>query len=57
MNHSILFHRRQRGIAVITAILIAALVASLAFALSTRERLWLRQVENRNDFSAAQAMA
>ncbi len=49
--------RRERGIAVITAILIAALVASLAFALSTRERLWLRQVENRHDFSSAQAMA
>lgn len=49
--------RREDGIAVITAILIAALVASLAFALSTRERLWLRQVENRDDYNAAQVMA
>ena len=48
---------RQRGIAVVSAILIAALVASLAFALSSRERLWLNQIENRRDLSAAQAVA
>jgi general secretion pathway protein K len=49
--------QRQRGIAVVTAILIAALVASLAFALTARERQWLNQVENRNDLAAAQAAA
>ena len=49
--------QRQRGIAVVTAILIAALVASLAFALTARERQWLNQMENRNDLSAAQATA
>jgi len=49
--------RKERGIAVISAILIAALVASLAFALSARERLWLNQIENRNDLSAAQSAA
>ena len=48
---------KQRGIAVITAILIAALVASLAFALSGRQRQWLNLVDNRNDLLAAQAMA
>ena len=47
----------QRGIAVITAILIAALVASLAFALSGRQRQWLNLVDHRNDLLAAQAMA
>jgi general secretion pathway protein K len=41
--------------ALITAILIAALVASLAFALSARERLWLTQLGNRDDFAAAQS--
>ncbi|MFZ4538643.1 type II secretion system minor pseudopilin GspK [Propionivibrio sp.] len=49
--------RKERGIAVITAILIAAMVASLAFALSARERLWLNQMENRKELSAAQAVA
>jgi general secretion pathway protein K len=43
--------------ALITAILIAALVASLAFALSARERLWLTQVGNRGDFVAARSAA
>ena len=49
--------QRQRGIAVVTAILVAALVASLAFALTARERQWLNQMGNRNDLSAAQANA
>ncbi|MFT3960295.1 MAG: type II secretion system protein GspK [Propionivibrio sp.] len=49
--------RRQRGMALITAILIAALVASLAFALSARERLWLTQLGNRDDLAAAQSTA
>ena len=48
---------KERGIALVSAILIAALVASLAFALSARERLWLHQVENRRDLFAAQAVA
>ncbi len=48
---------KERGIAVISAILIVALVASLAFSLSARERLWLNQMENRKDLSAAQAVA
>jgi general secretion pathway protein K len=47
--------RRQGGMALITAILVAALVASLAFALSARERLWLTQIGNRGDFSEAQS--
>lgn len=48
---------RERGIAVVTAIMIATFVAALAFALTTRERLWLNQMQNRNDLAAAQAVA
>ncbi|WP_153111866.1 type II secretion system minor pseudopilin GspK [Propionivibrio limicola] len=51
------FPQRQKGIAVITAILVAALVASLAFALSARERQWLNLVSNRNDLAAAGSSA
>lgn len=57
MKSASAFPRRQRGIAVITAILIAAIVASLAFALSARQRQWLNLVENRNDLAAAQTIA
>ncbi|MDR3298726.1 MAG: type II secretion system minor pseudopilin GspK [Candidatus Accumulibacter sp.] len=57
MNNIRNFRRRQSGMALITAIFIAALVASLAFALSARERLWLTQLGNRNDFAAAQSTA
>jgi len=57
MNSPTSLSGKQKGIAVVTAILIAALVASLAFALTARERQWLNQMENRNDLSAAQAVA
>ena len=46
MRRQRIIPKKERGIALISAILIAALVASLAFALSARERLWLNQVEN-----------
>lgn len=57
MRHDRISVAGQRGVAVISAILIASLVASLAFALSSRERLWLNQIENRRDLSAAQTVA
>ncbi|MBS1229314.1 MAG: ral secretion pathway protein GspK [Proteobacteria bacterium] len=57
MNSPTSLPGKQQGIAVVTAILIAAMVASLAFALTARERQWLNQMENRNDLSAAQAVA
>jgi len=41
----------------ITAILIAALTASLAFALGARERQWLNLLSNRNDLAAAESIA
>lgn len=46
--------RRQRGIAIIVAVLMAALVSGLAFILAGRERLWLFQLENRQDYASAQ---
>ena len=40
--------RRQRGVAVITAILVVALVASAASFMAWQQQLWVRQVENLN---------
>lgn len=40
--------RRQRGMAVITAILVVALVASAASFMAWQQQLWVRQVENLN---------
>ena len=57
MRQQRIIPKKECGIALVSAILIAALVASLAFALSARERLWLNQEENRRDLSAAQAVA
>lgn len=37
---------RQRGVALITAVLIVAIVASVAAALSLGQQVWLRQMEN-----------
>lgn len=48
---------RQRGIALITAVLVAALVAALSMTLASRTRLWLNQVQNRQDSASAQSMA
>ncbi|AMC33958.1 hypothetical protein [Janthinobacterium sp. B9-8] len=39
--------RKQRGVAIITAVLTAALVTTLAVAINwLRQSLWLRQLEN-----------
>lgn len=52
------FSRRgQRGIALIVSLLIVAIVASLALLFTARQQLWLRQIENRNNFSMAQGVA
>jgi len=40
--------RRQRGMAIITAILVVALVASAASFMAWQQQLWVRQVENLN---------
>jgi general secretion pathway protein K len=41
--------RRQRGMAVITAVLVVALVASAASFMAWQQQLWVRQVENLNE--------
>lgn len=41
--------RTQRGMAVITAILVVALVASAASFMAWQQQLWVRQVENLNE--------
>jgi general secretion pathway protein K len=45
--------RRQRGMAVITAILVVALVASTASFMAWQQQLWMRQVENLNEQAQA----
>lgn len=49
--------RRQSGIAIITAVAVAALVAALAGAMAFRHSLWLRQVENQQDLTQARGVA
>ncbi len=48
---------RQKGVAIVTAVTVAALVAALAFALANRTRLWINQVQNRQDAMHAQSIA
>jgi general secretion pathway protein K len=45
--------RRQRGLALVTAMLIVAIVASLAASLSLGQQVWLRQAQNINDRAQA----
>ncbi len=48
---------RQKGVAVVMAILIVALAAMVASALMWQQNLWLRQVENDNDRSEGKIVA
>jgi general secretion pathway protein K len=48
---------RQRGIALIVSLLVVAIVAGLALMFTARQQLWMRQIENRNNFSMAQGVA
>ena len=47
---------RQQGVALITAVLIVAIVASVAAALSLGQQVWLRQMENINERAQANAL-
>lgn len=49
--------RRQRGVAIITAVVIAAMVAAIAGFMAFRQGLWLRQVENQHDIAQARSVA
>ncbi len=44
---------RQRGLALVTAMLVVAIVASLAASLSLGQQVWLRQAQNINDRAQA----
>lgn len=44
---------RQRGLALVTAMLIVAIVASLAASLSLGQQVWMRQAQNINDRAQA----
>ena len=48
---------RQRGMAVITAILVVALAASAAAFMAWQQQLWVRQVQNLNESAQARAVA
>ncbi|QDQ27975.1 general secretion pathway protein GspK [Chitinimonas arctica] len=48
---------KQAGIAIITAVAIAALVAAIAGAMAFRHSLWLRQVANQLDMTQARVVA
>lgn len=49
--------KRQRGMALITAILIVALAASAAAFMAWQQQLWVRQVQNLNESAQARAVA
>ena len=49
--------RRQHGMAVITAILVVALVASAASFMAWQQQLWVRQVENLNEQAQSRVVA
>lgn len=49
--------KRERGVAVITAILVVALVAAAASFMAWQQQLWLRQVENLSERAQARAVA
>lgn len=48
---------RQRGMALVTAVAVAALVAALASFMAWRFGLWLRQVDNQHDMAQARIVA
>ncbi|PLK50008.1 type II secretion system minor pseudopilin GspK [Uliginosibacterium sp. TH139] len=47
----------QRGVALIVSLLVVAIVAAMALLFTARQQLWMRQIENRNNFSMAQGVA
>ncbi len=50
-------HSTQSGMALISAVLVAALVASVAIVLVARAHQWLNQLENRQNYVVAQTIA
>ncbi|MDQ7988212.1 MAG: type II secretion system minor pseudopilin GspK [Candidatus Dactylopiibacterium sp.] len=48
---------RQRGVALIVSLLVVAIVTALALLFTARQQLWMRQIENRNNFTMAIGVA
>lgn len=48
---------RQRGVALVLALLVVAVVAIMALLFTQRQQLWLRQLENRNGLTVATTSA
>lgn len=48
--------QRQRGLALVTAMLVVAIVATVATYLSFGQQVWLRQVENANDRASVESV-
>ena len=57
MNQGLRRFPHEQGIALVVSLLVVAIVASLALLFTARQQLWLRQIENRNNFSMAQGVA
>jgi general secretion pathway protein K len=48
---------RQKGLALIVALLVVAIVAAMVFLFTARQQLWMRQLENRKAFTSASMIA
>ena len=52
-KHTFRSHRQQRGLALITAVLVVAIVATVATTLALGEQVWFRQAQNMTDRAQA----
>jgi general secretion pathway protein K len=55
-RHTCGTRRQQQGLALITAVLIVAIVATVATTLALGEQVWLRQAQNLNDRAQAESL-
>jgi general secretion pathway protein K len=53
VKHRIFPLRKERGVALIISLLVVAIVTALALLFTARQQLWMRQIENRNNFTMA----
>lgn len=53
MSRQTLSLRKERGVALIISLLVVAIVTALALLFTARQQLWMRQIENRNNFTMA----